>query len=182
MTDLLRLMLEIWKHIWPFRVVAPWQIGVYYVWGHYWRNVGNGIWPVVPYFTHLAPVTIVPTVFNTPLQTITTADNQTLAFSASITARVVEPAKALNAVDLYHETTVELVSGILAEEMVKRQAKELQGSKPDILIALKEACNRGTIAFGVAIEAIRFPTFAFVKTLRLLNERATLNQNAANQE
>lgn len=177
MTELLRLALDVWRYIWPFRIVAPWGRGVYFVWGHYWRTVGPGIWPVLPYFTNLTAVSVVPAIYSTPLQTVTANDGQTLAFSASITTVVENAAQALNSVDQYHETTIELVSGLLAEELAKLNGIELAQNRSAIIESLRLACDNETSKFGVRVTALRFPSLAFVRTLRILTERATLNQD-----
>ena len=182
MTDLLRILIDIWRYLWPFRTVEQWQQGVYYAWGRYWRTVRPGIWPVVPYFIQLRPVTIAPTISSTPLQTITLKDGRTLTFSASVTVRVENAANALNLVDLYDETTIELVSGMLAEHLARVEPSRLDPERINrgaLLEELKTEADQETSKFGVRIDAIRFPSFAFVRTLRLLSERATLNNDHA---
>lgn len=182
MTDLLRLTIDVWRYLWPFRTVEQWQMGVYYLWGRYWRTVGPGIWPVLPYFTQLLAANVVPTIHSTPLQTLTLKDGRTLTFSATMTVRVENIALALNSVDQFNETTIELVSGILAEHLARVEPTRLDpevNNRGQLLKELKAEADQETQKFGVRIDAIRFPSFAFVRTLRLLSERATLNNEHA---
>jgi site-specific DNA-methyltransferase (adenine-specific) len=176
-SDLIRVLVDVWVHLWPFRVVHTWQRGVYYVAGRYWRTVPPGVWPVVPFFTDLRPVDVVAGIWATPLQTITLRDGRALTYSAMITVRVEDAAAALNLVMDWSESTLELVSGILSERLADAEPERFdpaRGKRDRLLEAIRAAADDGTRAFGVRVDAVRFSNFAVgVRTLRLLTERAT---------
>jgi regulator of protease activity HflC (stomatin/prohibitin superfamily) len=60
MGDFVRALIDIIQFVWPFRVVDQWEKGGYYVCGRWWKEMGPGLKVVVPWFTHVEPVSIVP--------------------------------------------------------------------------------------------------------------------------
>ncbi len=178
MTELIRLLLEVWEKIWPLKRVKRWEMGVELVWGWHWRNVGPGIYPVLPFFMDLFVVSIAPKTFCLPLQFITLRDKQSLNFSATIDVQVVDAGLALMGIEHWEETTAERVSGLLGERLGDVDPKRFDpayGVRSRLLEELREEADKLTRAFGVTVRAIRFSNFAVgVRTLRLLAERATI--------
>jgi hypothetical protein len=117
MPELIRALAELLQSLWPLRSVWQWQRGVYYVCGRYWRTVGPGVWPVIPWFVDVRPVNVAPAIHHTALQTVTLRDGRTLVFSATITSEVEDAAAAYNRVDRWGEAVVELVAGLLSERL-----------------------------------------------------------------
>ncbi|HET6576476.1 MAG TPA: SPFH domain-containing protein [Fimbriiglobus sp.] len=178
MSDLIRLLIEIWAAVWPFRLVRSWQQGVWFVCGRYWRTVGPGCWPVVPFFMELRPVEVVPSIWATPLQAITLRDKRALTYSAMVTVRVEDPAAALNLVDEWPESTLELVSGQLSETLAEVDPEGFDDpsykKRANLMERIREAADAETRKFGVRVEKVRFNNFAVgVRTVRLLIDRAT---------
>lgn len=179
MTDLIRLLVEVLTYLWPFRQVAHWQHGVCYILGRYVWTVPPGCWPVVPYFTDVRPVDMVPAIYGTPLQTITLKDGRALTYSATVTAKVFDAAKALNDVDHWPETLVEMVAGMISERLAGVDPARFdagRGVRARLLEELREELDKGSVAYGVNVQAVRFANFAVVETLRLLTEPATFVQ------
>jgi len=166
------------QYLWPFRGVRQWQRGCYYVCGRYWRTVGPGEWPVIPYFMNVIAVDVVPSIISTPLQTITLRDKRLAAFSATATLLVEDPRAALNDVDKYEETVAELVASVLAERIADADPERFDpayGKRDRLLEELRVALDDATRVFGVRVLALRFTNFMTdVRTYRLLAERATL--------
>ena len=82
MSELGSFIVKLAKDLWPFRRVEPWELGLYIVFGHPMGIVGPGYyWPVLPWFIHVEPVTVVPAGAPTPLQTVTTEDGRKVTFS-----------------------------------------------------------------------------------------------------
>ena len=178
MSDLIRVLIELWTAVWPFRVVRPWQAGVWFVWGRCWKTVGSGVWPIVPFFMELRAVEIVPSIWSTPLQVVTLRDKRTLTYSAMVTVRVENPADALNMVDEWPESTLELVSGQLSETLAEVDPEGFDDpsykKRANLMERIREAADAETRKFGVRVERVRFNNFAVgVRTFRLLMDRAT---------
>lgn len=175
MEGVVRLVVEIVGYLWPFRAVEQWERGVYYVFGRYWRTVGPGRWPVIPYFMNVIAVSVVPVPVSCPLQTITTKSGGTLTFSATATVCVTDAAAALNAVDQYKDSVVELVSALLAEELAEKPDEQLHSSRLET--SLRTALNKQTTLYGIEVQAVRFANFAMnLRTYRLLVDSAVVTQ------
>ena len=172
--DLLRVLIDIFAFIWPFRLVWQWEMGAYYIFGRYWRDVRPGIYPVIPWFIEVKTEGVVSQTFVTPLQTITTKDGGTLTFSASLKLRVVSLGKAYNNVLQWGETAMEDASAALAEKLSEVEMSRLQPEQRKRLLA---ACLRLLDSelsdYGLAIERFRFNNFVRnMKVYRLFNDQA----------
>lgn len=178
MSDLIRFVIEMLQQLWPLRLVLQWQMGVYYLCGRYAGTVGPGVWPVIPWLMDVLKVDVVPAIYATPLQTVTLRDNRALTFSATVTTEVEDAAQAVNAVERWPETTVELVSGLLSERLADVKPDRFdpaRGKRDNLIEELRKEMDEETAKFGVRIRALRFSNFAVgVRTYRLLSEWATM--------
>jgi regulator of protease activity HflC (stomatin/prohibitin superfamily) len=176
MAELLRLLAELLERLAPVVKVSAWEAGVVAVWGRYWRTVGPGIYPVIPWLVDIHHVSMVPSIHGTALQTITLRDRRALTFSATVTIQVDDAAMAWNTVERYSETTMELVSALLAEHLADVDPDRFdpaRGKRDRLLAELAQEADAETQKFGVRVLAIRFGNFAVgVRTLRLLTEPA----------
>jgi regulator of protease activity HflC (stomatin/prohibitin superfamily) len=176
MGDFLRTILESIQFLWPFRLVEQWERGGYYVCGRWWREVGPGLKFVVPWFTHVETVSIVPAMVGTGRQDITLSDGSTLSFSAMATVRVTDVNLAINSVDQYRETVQELVGALLAEKLAEVDAERLSPGKRNRLFSdLLRWLQAEAAVFGVEISKVRFTSFVLnVPTYRLLTEGGSI--------
>jgi regulator of protease activity HflC (stomatin/prohibitin superfamily) len=172
MDGILRLILDSLEYLWPFRIVRQWARGGYYIFGRYWRSVGPGLYPVVPFFTNVLEISVVPAILGTPRIDITLQDGSTLSFTAAATVEVVDFALAINTVDKYAQTTQELLGAILAQRLADVDRGRLAPDKRGRLLAdLLRWLNEESLVFGVSITKVRFTTFLLnVKNFRLLQE------------
>lgn len=172
MADFLRLVLDAIQFVWPFRIVQQWQRGGYYVFGRWWREVGPGLYPILPWFTELREESIVPAVVSTGRQDITLQDGTLLSFSASATVRVFDINLAINSVDSYTETTQELIAAILAEKLAEVDAVRITPDKRGRLISdLRRWVDTEARVFGVEVSKLRFNSFVTnIPVLRLLQD------------
>lgn len=159
MTDLLRLVTELAAHLFPFRLVHQHESGLYFLAGRCLAVVPPGLYFVVPWFTDVTGVSMVPHVFQTPLQTI-----NDLSFSASVVVRVTGPWKAHNTLELWHESAVELCSAGLPAAV--------RSGHGDDLAAVRRDVNRELRPHGVRLIRLRYLDYVRgAPTLRLLNSQ-----------
>jgi regulator of protease activity HflC (stomatin/prohibitin superfamily) len=90
MTDFLRLLLDAIAYIWPLRVVKQWERGGYYALGKWQREVGPGIYPVIPWFCEVLEISVAEAIVGTGRQDITLSDGSMLSFCATATVGVVD--------------------------------------------------------------------------------------------
>lgn len=172
MSDAIRLIIEIITYLWPFRIVMEWERANYYVFGRMWKTMGPGLKLVVPFFTEIRQEGIVPTIFMSPLQSITLKDGSTLTFSATITLEIADLAKAYNAVLHWEQTTIELASGLLAEKLAETDLQQFEVVNRGRLIGgCKVSLNNSLSDYGVRVTGLRFNNFVRnMRVYRLFND------------
>lgn len=170
MEGAVRLFVEILQFLWPFRPVEHWERGIYYVLGRARSQVGPGRWPVVPYFMDVRAVSMVPAPIIGPIQRVTLLDGRKLAYSASVVAQVEDPFLAVNAVDQYQESTMELLQSVVAAKLAENDSDRLTPEKRGrFLAALGQAMDRKTSEYGVRCRDLAFTNFVLdVPTLALI--------------
>jgi hypothetical protein len=172
--ELVQLLIQIAEFAWPFRAVEQWEVGCYFVLGRYWRTVGPGRWPVLPFFMDVRAVSTVPAIVGTPLLTITLTNSDTLTFSAAATVRVDDAAAALNRIDDYTQTTQELLGATLAARLADVEATRLDAAgRRRLLTDLVRWLDAETREYGVRVIGLRFTNFAInLRSYRLLIDAA----------
>ena len=108
MGEVIRLILDLLRELLPIRIVWAWQQALYFVGGRCVAVVGPGLKLVVPYLCEVKPISIVPEIETTPLQTVTLRNGQALTYSASLTIVVRDVRAAYLNVGHWSETVVEL--------------------------------------------------------------------------
>lgn len=178
MGEFLRLLLDFAAHLSPVRIVYSWQRACYFVAGRLVGVVGPGLKVVVPYLCDVRPVSVVPAVYGTPLQTVTLRDGRTLAFSASVTVQVTDPAAAYTTLDHYEETVVEIAAGVLSDGLANADSDRFDPAPERrglLLIELRDEVNAAIRHHGLSVSAVRLNNFVLgVPTVRVLADRATL--------
>jgi regulator of protease activity HflC (stomatin/prohibitin superfamily) len=160
MTDFLRLLLDAIAYIWPFRIVYQYQRGCYFVLGKFWREVGPGVYPVVPWFTEVQEADIAEAIIGTGRLDITLSDGSMLSFAARATVQVVDARAALVDVDQYRETAQEALEAVLADRLADLDAARLEnGSRRRLLNTLRAAVAEELKPYGVEVKKIRFTSF-----------------------
>ncbi len=175
MEALFEWLISLIEELWPFRQIEPWEKGVYIVNGKCRWVVGPGYaWPVIPWFWHLEPVSVVPAIVGTPLMSVDTADGVKVSFSVTVMIRVVDPVDALTKIDSYDETTQELVTSITAEAigmMTADKVKDLR--RTELARRLIPRVNKKVEDFGVECIDMWFTNLMVgSKTYRLLTDEA----------
>lgn len=177
MPDLMRLVMDILAFAWPFRKVYQWQVGLYYFCGRYQGEVGPGLKLIVPYFCDVKTVSVVPAIYQTPMQTITLRDGRHLTYSASITARVTNGNLAYNTLDNWNLSIVESVSGVLSEGLASADPDRFdpaRGKRDRFLDELRDELNAEIGQYGLVVDALRFNNFAVLRAYRLIQDRAVM--------
>lgn len=160
------------EFVWPFRIVDQWERGGYYVFGIWWKEVGPGCWPVIPWFFHIEKVSHAPHPIEGHRQDITLADGTPLTFVATATAQVFNTYKALNDIEDYKHSATVLLGARLAEKLATYSAADLKPeSRPAVAKQLGRWVHKETRKYGVRMSGIGFPTFVLgLRTFRLISD------------
>jgi regulator of protease activity HflC (stomatin/prohibitin superfamily) len=185
-TDLVRLLIDIIKYIWPFDVVKQWQRGVLLVCGRHCRlfaasdgTYGPGLKLKIPYFMEWYVLRTVTRPISTPLLPITLRDGTFLSFSATIHLRVVDAKAALFNTDLYEQTALEDTAAVLCRELMEampgRADPEQYARFRRLLASSKEKINECLAAYGCEAVELTFTNYVYgARTYRLLSGNGTL--------
>lgn len=170
MGDLVRLVIEIVQLLWPFRLVHQWERAGFYVFGRWWREVGPGVFPVVPWFMDVRTVSVAGARVGTGRQDLTLLDGSTLSFSATVWAQVTNAYLAINSVDEYQSTTQETLASVLADVLAELDPDRLRPRRRGALFKeLSQAVATECAKFGVETSSLMFPSFVLgAKVHRLL--------------
>lgn len=174
MGELVKLVIEICQLLWPFRLVRADEAGGWLVCGHWWKQVGPGCYPVVPWFTDIEKIPISKGIVSTPRLDIPLSDGNRLTFSASATAQVIDIRLALLSMDDYRETTQEMLSAILADKLMEVDAERI--TKPEkrgrLFGDLRRWVQDEASEYGLELSKIRFTSLVVdAPVMRLLNDQ-----------
>lgn len=177
MSDFLKILLDSISYLWPFRRVDQWEVGGYYIFGRWYREVGPGIWPIIPWFTHVTTCSTAEAIVGTGRQDITLQDKSMLSFAATATVRVIDSYAALNLVDQYHQTMQELLSSVLAERLASVEASRFEPEKRARLAAdLTRWVQEEARQYGIEVKKVRFTSFLTnVKSHRLIIDQQQID-------
>lgn len=175
MGDFWAKLLELLKDLWPFRPVQAWERGFYTILSKPRRNVGPGIWPVIPLFTDVKCESIAPAIVRTPLLWLTLTDGTTLSLAVAARMQVRDVRAAICDVDDYRETVQELLTALTASRIQEADPKRLDPEKRGrFLSGLVRSVNAETSRFGVETTEVWFTSYAVgVRTYRLVTDKAT---------
>ena len=160
MGDFLRILLDSIQFLWPFRIVKQWERAGFYVFGRWWREIGPGLYPMIPWFTEILEVSIVEGIVGTGRQDITLSDGTMLSFAATATVRVVDAKAALNSVDAFEETMQELLGSVLADKLAEVDVARLTYEKRGRLFSdLRRWVADEALPYGIEVRKVRFTSF-----------------------
>lgn len=173
--NFLDTLLNFLAEFWPFVVIEEWEEGVFYWFGHACKKrYKPGLKVFIPWFTRMEGVSVVAVPFSTPLLNITLRDGKTLGYSATAIVKVIDPWKALNAIEDYRESVGELVASMTSTKLAMVDASRLDPEKRTRLITdLLKWLNEDTKQYGIEVMALRFTNFAInQRTYRFLTDTA----------
>jgi hypothetical protein len=144
MKDFVQLIAGWIEFLWPFEKVKPYQRGLYVVAGRWQKEVGPGIYPIIPWFIEVV--------------------QESMAW-ADLTV-------AYNTVDAYMETTRERLTTIVATRIAEVDAARLAPEKRSRLLTdLTRWVDKDTRTFGVETLEVTFTTFVTnARPYRLLGD------------
>lgn len=178
MGEILKLLNDIFQMIWPFRVVHSWEMGLYFIFGRFQFLCAPGLKFVIPFFTDVHTVTMVPRSEKTPVNSITLKDGRTLTYQCCLRLQVVDAAKAYCEVDNWKETSIEVADGLLSELLTESDPKRFDPAfkkRENLRKELCEEVNAQTLKFGVQMIDVSFTQFVVgARVIRLLGDNGRI--------
>ncbi len=169
-------LLESWS---PLEIVMSYERAIVFRWGRVREIKGPGPYLRMPIRDKYVKVSVALETFTTAMQTVTTANGETVTFSASIKLRVTNVVLAEVKVQRWDETALEDISAILADTIATREPKQLDPEQRGRLLSTcKQAINRELAEYGVEAERVRFNNFVRnMRSYRLFNDQLQGNHS-----
>lgn len=173
MGELVRLVIDCVAYVWFIRIVDEAEEAGRFFCGHWWQQVGPGWYFNVPFFMEVKALSIAKGIVTTPRLDIPLNDGNRLSFSASATCRVVDVKLALLAMDDYKETTVELLSAVIADKLMDVDAERVTNpeKRGRLFSDLRRWVQDEATEYGLEMTRVRFTSLVVdAPVMRLLND------------
>lgn len=168
MTELFQWLLGLLKQFRIFVIVLPWESVIRCRLGSRVRVWDSGWHFRIPFVDSLSVVNTRLRICNAPMQTLTTADGQSLSVSFSFGFRITDPHAALMRFTEPETSLAGVAQSLVAQFIQDRPLSEI---KPLELSAAMRAVVVGECGDCIEIDYARVVDFVAAPTMRLLQEQ-----------
>lgn len=167
------LLSNLWPLL-PFRVVRSDEWGVRWTWGKNPKPLASGFhwcWYVVHSFERMSNG---EGMYNLPTQSVVTADDYAVCYSANIGARIVDPVAYYCEVDNFTEALEALAMTHLAKQVRRRKYAQVVRELDKLELSLRATLTTQCHTWGVKITRLGFTDFVHVsQQVRLFQDTAS---------
>ena len=160
------------------KILMEYERGVIFNFGRFYRVKGPGLILVVPLVQKMVRVNLQTVTMEVPAQDVITRDNVSVKVNAVIFFRVVDPQRAVLAVQDYLYSTSQIAQTTLRSVLGQSQLDELLSKRDEINAELQRIIDQQTEPWGVKVTVVE------VKNVDLPQEmqRAIAKQAEAERE
>ncbi|HLG44452.1 MAG TPA: slipin family protein [Nitrospirales bacterium] len=160
------------------KILMEYERGVIFNFGRFYRVKGPGLILVVPLVQKMVRVNLQTVTMDVPAQDVITRDNVSVKVNAVIFFRVVDPQRAVLAVQDYLYSTSQIAQTTLRSVLGQSQLDELLSKRDEINAELQRIIDQQTEPWGVKVTVVE------VKNVDLPQEmqRAIAKQAEAERE
>lgn len=160
------------------KILMEYERGVIFFLGKYQAVRGPGLIIVIPIVQKMVRVNLQTVTMDVPSQDVITRDNVSVKVNAVIFFRVVDPQRAILAVQDYLYSTSQIAQTTLRSVLGQSQLDELLAKRDEINVELQRVIDQQTEPWGVKVSAVE------VKNVDLPQEmqRAIAKQAEAERE
>lgn len=133
------------------RVLREYERGVVFQLGRFWRVKGPGLIIVVPIFQQMVRVDLRTIVMDVPTQDVISRDNVSVKVNAVVYFRVVNPEKAIIAVENFYEATSQLAQTTLRSVLGQHELDEMLSSRDKLNADIQSILDVQTDAWGIKV-------------------------------
>jgi regulator of protease activity HflC (stomatin/prohibitin superfamily) len=161
-----------------FKILMEFERGVIFFLGKFQTVKGPGLIIVFPFIQKMLRVNLQTVTMDVPSQDVITRDNVSVKVNAVIFFRVVDPQRAILAVQDYLYSTSQIAQTTLRSVLGQSQLDELLSKREEINVQLQRIIDQQTEPWGVKVSAVE------VKNVDLPQEmlRAIAKQAEAERE
>lgn len=160
------------------KILREYERGVIFRLGRLIPVKGPGLIILIPFVDKMVKVDLRTVTFDVPAQDIITKDNISVKVNAVVYFRVIDPAKAITAVEDFHYATSQISQTTLRSVLGQSQLDELLAKRDELNEELQKIIDEQTEPWGIKVTAVE------VKNVDLPSEmlRAIAKQAEAERE
>ena len=133
------------------RVLREYERGVVFQLGRFWRVKGPGLVVVIPGLQQMVRVDLRVVTLDVPPQDVISRDNVSVKVSAVIFFRVVDPQKAIIAVEHYLDATSQLAQTTLRVVLGKHELDDMLAERERLNLDVQRILDEQTASWGIKV-------------------------------
>jgi len=148
------------------KVVKEYERGVIFRLGRLVGARGPGLFLIIPIFESMVKVDLRVTVFDVPPQEVITKDNVTTKVNAVVYYRVLEPEKAITAVERYDYASTQIALTTIRSVIGQAELDELLSERDKINKRLQVIIDEATDPWGIKVSAVEIKDVELPKEMQ----------------
>ena len=136
------------------KILREYERGVVFTLGRFDKVKGPGMIILIPFVQQMVRVDLRTVVMDVPTQDVISHDNVSVRVNAVVYYRVIDPEKAIIAVEHYMEATSQLAQTTLRSVLGKHELDEILAERDKLNEAIQKILDRQTDGWGVKVSNV----------------------------
>ncbi len=132
-------------------ILREYERGVIFTLGRFDKVKGPGFILVIPFIQQMVRVDLRTVVLDVPTQDVISLDNVSVKVNAVIYYRILDPEKAIIAVEKVHDATSQLAQTTLRSVLGKHELDEMLSERDSLNADIQEILDKQTNAWGIKV-------------------------------
>jgi regulator of protease activity HflC (stomatin/prohibitin superfamily) len=133
------------------RILREYERGVVFTLGRFDKVKGPGLILLIPFVQQMVRVDLRTVVMDVPTQDVISHDNVSVRVNAVVYCRVVDPEKAIIAVERYMDATSQLAQTTLRSVLGKHELDEMLSERDKLNEDIQKILDRQTDGWGIKV-------------------------------
>ncbi len=133
------------------KILREYERGVVFQLGRFWKVKGPGLILLIPAVQQMVRVDLRTIVMDVPTQDLITRDNVSVQVNAVVYFRVVDPEKAIIAVEHFYDATSQLAQTTLRSVLGQHELDELLAEREKLNNDIRAILDNQTDAWGIKV-------------------------------
>lgn len=136
------------------KILREYERGVVFTLGRFDKVKGPGMIILIPFVQQMVRVDLRTVVMDVPTQDVISHDNVSVRVNAVVYYRVIDPEKAIIAVEHYMEATSQLAQTTLRSVLGKHELDEILAERDKLNEAIQKILDRQTDGWGIKVSNV----------------------------
>jgi regulator of protease activity HflC (stomatin/prohibitin superfamily) len=137
-----------------FRILREYERGVVFQLGRFWKVKGPGFIIVVPVIQTMERIDLRVVVMDVPSQDVISQDNVSVKVNAVVYFRVIDPEKAIIAVERFYDATSQLAQTTLRSVLGKHDLDAMLSEREKLNTDIQQILDKHTDAWGIKVSNV----------------------------